>query len=69
MKKENKTSDAQRRATKKWEEANPEKKRYQRIRSNARTFARRYAKTREEVEELLKIFDEENENGQGEKIE
>ena len=60
---ENKTSDAQIKATRKWEENKPEKKRYQRVRSNARTFARRYAKSREEVEELLTIFDEENENG------
>ncbi len=59
---ENKTSDAQIKATRRWEENNPEKKRYQRVRSNARTFARRYAKSREEVEELLAIFDEENEN-------
>lgn len=60
---ENKTSDAQIRATRRWEENNPEKKRYQRVRSNARTFARRYAQSREEVEELLTIFDEENDNG------
>ena len=62
MNDQNKTSDAQIKATRKWEENNSEKKRYQRVRSNARTFARRYAKSREEVEELLIIFDEENEN-------
>ncbi|WP_322630297.1 hypothetical protein [Aedoeadaptatus coxii] len=61
---ENKTSDAQIKATRRWEENNPEKKRYQRVRSNARTFARRYARSREEVEELLAIFDEENENAE-----
>lgn len=60
---ENKTSEAQIKATRRWEENNPEKKRYQRVRSNARTFARRYARSREEVEELLTIFDGENENG------
>ena len=61
MNSENKTSNAQIKATRKWEENNPEKKRYQRVKSNARTFARRYAKSRAEVEELLAIFDEENE--------
>lgn len=59
---EKKTSDAQIRANRKWIENNPEKKRQLRARSNARTFARKYAQNRAEVEELLKIFDEENEN-------
>ena len=63
---ENKTSNAQRRATKKWEQNNPEAKRYLRVRSNARTFARKYAKSLEEVEELVEIF--KNENIKGEKI-
>ncbi|MDQ0508030.1 hypothetical protein QO008_000474 [Peptoniphilus ivorii] len=62
MNNERKTSDAQIRASRRWEEENPEKKRYQRVRSNARTFARKYARSREEVEELLGIFDEENSN-------
>ena len=35
---DSKVSEAQRRATKKWEEQNPEQKRYLRYRSNARTF-------------------------------
>lgn len=55
-----KTSKAQRRATKKWEQNNPETKRYLRTRSNARTFARKYAKSLEEVEELVEIFKSEN---------
>lgn len=62
MNNERKTSDAQIRASRRWEEENPEKKRYQRVRSNARTFARKYARSREEVEELLVIYDEENPN-------
>ena len=65
MNNERKTSDAQIRASRRWEEENPEKKRYQRVRSNARTFARKYARSREEVEELLVIFDEENSNACG----
>lgn len=40
--KELKTSKAQRRATKKWEQNNPEAKRYSRNKGNARTFARKY---------------------------
>ena len=60
--KEFKTSEAQRLATKKWEQNNPEAKRYLRNRSNARTFARKYAKALEEVEELIEIFKNENEN-------
>lgn len=60
--KELKTSEAQRRATRKWEQNNPEAKRYLRNRSNARTFARIYAKTLEEVEELVDIFKNENPN-------
>ena len=65
MNNERKTSDAQVRASRRWEEENPDKKRYQRVRSNARTFARKYARSREEVEELLVIFDEENSNACG----
>ena len=50
-----KVSEAQRRATKKWEKENPERKRYLRYRSNARTFVRHWA-TEEDFEELEKIF-------------
>lgn len=60
--KELKTSEAQRRATRNWEQNNPEAKRYLRARSNARTFARKYANTLEEVEELVEIFKKENPN-------
>lgn len=52
---EKKTSEAQRRATKRWEENNPERKRYLRYRSNARTFVRHWA-TQEDFEELEEIF-------------
>ena len=57
-----KTSEAQRRAIDNWAKKNPEAKRYHRNKSNARTFARKYAKTLEEVEELVEIFKNENEN-------
>lgn len=50
-----KTSDAQRRATKKWEEENPERRKYLSYRSSARTFVRHWA-TDEDFEELEKIF-------------
>ena len=58
---EGKASEAQRRATKKWEEQNPIQKRYLRYRSNARTFVRNWAK-KEDMEELIEIFENENEN-------
>lgn len=56
-----KVSKAQRRATKNREESNPERKRYLRYRSNARTFARHWA-TEEDIEELVTIFKTENKN-------
>jgi len=56
-----KTSEAQRRATKKWEKNNPEKVKYLRNRTAARTFARHYA-DREDMKELMEIFEKENEN-------
>lgn len=52
---EKKTSEAQIRATRKWEEKNPERRRYLRYRSNARTFVRHWA-TQEDFEELEEIF-------------
>ena len=52
---EKKTSEAQIRATRKWEEKNPERRRYIRYRSNARTFVRHWA-TQEDFEELEEIF-------------
>lgn len=59
----NKTSDAQIRAIKKWREDNKEAHRIASYRSTARTFARHYA-TSEDMEELQKIFEKENENSQ-----
>lgn len=50
-----KVSEAQKRATKKWEQENPERRRYLRYRSNARTFVRHWA-TEEDFQELEKIF-------------
>ena len=58
---DSKVSEAQRRATKKWEEQNPEQKRYLRYRSNARTFVRHWADD-EDVSELLEIYRRENPN-------
>ena len=58
---DSKVSEAQRRATKKREEQNPEQKRYLRYRSNARTFVRHWA-VDEDVEELLEIYKRENPN-------
>lgn len=62
---EGKASDAQRRATKKWEERNSYKKRYLSHRSNARTFVRHWAK-KEDIQELIEIFNKENENAKKE---
>ena len=62
--KELKTSEAQRRAIDNWAKKNPDARRYHRNKSKARTFARKYAKTLEEVEELVEIFKNENPNYQ-----
>ena len=59
---ESKVSEAQRRATKRWEERNPDKKRYLRYRSNARTFVRHWA-DKEDMDELLEIYKNENKKG------
>lgn len=53
--KENKVSDAQKRAIKKWEQENPERTKYLKYRSSARTFVRHWA-TEEDFEELEEIF-------------
>lgn len=58
---ERRASDAQKRATKRWEERNPDKKRYLRHRSNARTFVRHWADD-EDIAELLEIYKRENPN-------
>ena len=64
---DSKVSEAQRRATKKREEQNPEQKRYLRYRSNARTFVRHWA-VDEDVEELLEIYKRENPNSKREEV-
>ena len=58
---EGKVSEAQRRAIKKWEEKNPERKRYLRYRTTARTFVRHWAND-EDLKELIGIFENENPN-------
>lgn len=58
---ENKTSKAQIRASRKWEEKNPERTRYLSARRAARSFVRNRA-TKEDMEELLEIFKKENKN-------
>ena len=58
---DSKVSEAQRRATKKWEENNPERKRYLRYRTTARTFVRHWA-VDEDVAELLEVYKRENPN-------
>ena len=58
----NKTSEAQLRANKKRKEKNKIKVRMSRYRTTARTFIRHYA-TRQELEEFIQIFENENPNG------
>ena len=57
----NKTSEAQVRASRKWEAQNKEKVAYDTAKRQAKRFVRKFA-TKADIEELLKIFDEENEN-------
>lgn len=57
----NKTSEAQLRASRAYEERNPEKTKIDRYRRNARTFFRHYA-TGDDIEELISIFKKENPN-------
>ena len=58
---DSKVSEAQRRAIKRWEEKNPERKRYLRYRTTARTFVRHWA-TDADVADLLEIYKNENAN-------
>lgn len=58
----NKTSKAQLRANKKWKQKNKIKVRMSRYRTTARTFIKHYA-MRQEMNELIKIFENENSNG------
>lgn len=60
-----KASEAQRRATKKWEKNNSERMKYLRNRTVARTFVRHYA-DEEDLQELIEIFENENENAKKE---
>ena len=59
--KENKTSDAQIRANRRWEEKNKKKSKVDTYRRMARLFIRNYAED-EDVEELIAIYQEENKN-------
>jgi len=59
--KKRKVSEAQKRATRAYEERNPEKTKIDRYRRNARTFFRHYA-TGDDIDELLDIYKEENPN-------
>lgn len=55
----NRTSDSQVKASRKWEEKNPIKAKYIRARTSARSFVRHWA-TKEDLEELIEIFNNEN---------
>lgn len=59
--KELKTSPAQRAAVERYQKRNPEQRRITSYRTTARTFVRHHA-TKEEMEELNKIFEKENPN-------
>lgn len=54
---EYKTSKAQRKASDKWKQNNPERNKYIRYRTTARTFVRHWA-TKEDLDELIKIFED-----------
>lgn len=56
-----KTSEAQKKATQKQREHNPEQHKYNSYKTSARTFARHWA-TKDDMKDLIKIFQEENEN-------
>ena len=58
---ENKTSKAQVRASRNWEKNNPEKTKYIKYRSSARTFARHWADD-EDMEEIMNVYRNENPN-------
>ena len=59
--KEYKTTEAQRRAVKNNKKRNREQTKINSYKSSARTFVRHYA-TREELKELIEIFEKENPN-------
>ena len=53
---DNKTSEAQIKASQKWREQNKDRARYISVRSSARNFIRNYA-TLEDIEELKQLID------------
>lgn len=57
-----KTTEAHRRASRNYEQRNPEKTKVDRYRRNARTFFRHHA-TLDDIDELMEIFAKENPNG------
>lgn len=57
-----KTTEAQRRASKNYKKRNPEQTKINRYRSNARTFVRYHA-TKNDIDDLINIFEQENPNG------
>lgn len=57
----NKVSEAQKRATRKYEERNREKTRINNYRRSARLFVKSYA-TEEDVKDLIKIYSENKDN-------
>ncbi|WP_296113169.1 hypothetical protein [uncultured Anaerococcus sp.] len=62
---EKKTSDAQVKASRRWEKNNPERAKYIRNRSVAKTFVRHWAND-DDIEELLEIYKNENPNSKKE---
>lgn len=57
-----KTTEARKRASRAYEQRNPEKTKIDRYRRNARTFFRHHA-TLDDIDELMEIFERENPNG------
>lgn len=55
------TTEAQRRASRNYEKRNPEKTKIENYKRSARTFFRHYA-TDEDIDELMEIFNKENPN-------
>lgn len=59
--KSGKSTEARIRASRAYEERNPEKTKIDRYKRNARTFFRHYA-TKEDIDELVDIYKQENPN-------
>ena len=64
--KKGKVSEAQKRASRAYEERNPEKTKIDRYRRNAKTFFRHHA-TKDDIDELIDIYYKENPRGIKEK--